>query len=133
MSKTILFVVNEAHFFMSHRLSIARAAKAAGWEVHVAAPADHVWAPPGFSLSSLEEVGFYYHAIPLSRRGLNPFTEFRTFIALWKLYNRLRPDLVHHVTIKPNLYGGVASRFARIPAVVYAVTGLGQVLAVIIF
>jgi glycosyltransferase involved in cell wall biosynthesis len=46
---------------------------------------------------------------------------------LESLYRRLRPDLVHHVTIKPVLYGGVAARLAKVPAVVFAVPGLGHV------
>jgi glycosyltransferase involved in cell wall biosynthesis len=123
----ILYVINEAYFFLSHRLALARAAQAAGFEVHVAAPADHVWAPKGFSTAEIESQGFQFHAIPLSRRGLNPFAELRTLFALTALYWRLAPELVHHLTIKPNLYGGLAARIAKVPRVVFSVTGLGQV------
>ncbi|MDA0654182.1 MAG: glycosyltransferase family 4 protein [Proteobacteria bacterium] len=123
----LLFVLNEAYFFLSHRLPVAERARAEGWEVHVAAPPDHVWAPPGFSVADLEAQGFIFHPIPLSRRGTNLFGEARTFLALWRLFVRLRPNLVHLVTIKPNLYGGLAARLARVPSVVFAVTGLGQV------
>ena len=126
MGRRILFVLNEASFFISHRLPVANAARDAGWEVHVAAPADHVWAPPGFTVDSIRALGFAFHEIPLSRRGKNPIQEIRTFAALLRLYGCLRPDLVHHLTIKPNLYGGIAARLCRIPAV-FAVPGLGQV------
>jgi glycosyltransferase involved in cell wall biosynthesis len=47
-------------------------------------------------------------------------------MALLSLYRRLRPDIVHHLTIKPNLYGGIAARLMGLPGVVYAITGLGQ-------
>ncbi len=50
-----------------------------------------------------------------------------SLFALYRLYNSLRPDLVHHVTIKPVLYGGTMARLARVPAVVNVVTGLGYV------
>lgn len=127
MAKKLLFVINEAYFLLSHRLAIATLAKNAGWEIHVAAPIAHVWAPAGFSASEIEAQGFHFHAIPLSRRGKNPFVDMRTFAALWRLYRQLRPDLIHLVTMKPNLYGGLAARFARVPAVVFAVSGLGQI------
>jgi glycosyltransferase involved in cell wall biosynthesis len=123
----LLFVINEAYFFMSHRLPVARAAQEAGYEVHVAAPDDHVWAPDDFSVDQLAREGFVYHRIPLSRRGTNPFGELRTFIAIMALFLRLRPDIVHLLTIKPVLYGGIAARLCRVPAMVAAVTGLGQI------
>ena len=120
-------MVNEAHFFMSHRLAVAKAALAAGYEVHVAAPEDHVWAPETFSVEAVREAGFTFHGIPLSRRGTRPWQELKTVAALVRLYRAVRPQLVHLVTIKPILYGGVAARIVGIPAMVGAVTGLGQV------
>lgn len=123
----ILYVVNEAYFFLSHRLSVARAARGTGFEVHVAAPADHVWAPEDFDVEGLRKEGFVFHPIPLSRRGMNPFRELITIAALFRLYRVVRPALVHHLTIKPVLYGGILCRLLRVPAVVNAVTGLGHV------
>ncbi|MDP6343146.1 MAG: hypothetical protein QF491_06395, partial [Alphaproteobacteria bacterium] len=38
----LLFVVNEAYFFVSHRLPIALEARRQGYDVHIAAPADNV-------------------------------------------------------------------------------------------
>jgi glycosyltransferase involved in cell wall biosynthesis len=125
--KKILYVVNEASFFMSHRLPVARAAQDAGFEVHVAAPADHVWAPDDFDLQVVRDAGFEVHIVPLSRRGKNPFRDLVTLFALMRLYRKIRPDLVHHLTIKPILYGSIAARFCGVKAVVNAVTGLGQV------
>ena len=123
----LLYVVNEAYFFLSHRLPVARAAQDAGFDVHVAAPADHVWAPDGFSVTEIENAGFTFHEIKLSKRGQNPVQELRTFAGLLRLYRRLKPEVVHHLTIKPNLYGGIAARVARVPAMVSAVTGTGQI------
>lgn len=123
----LLFILNEAYFFVSHRLPVARAAQAAGYEVHVAAPPDHVWAPESFHIDELERLGFVFHPVPLSRRGMNPFRDLSTFLYIVALLRRVRPDLLHLVTIKPNLYGGIAARLTGVPRVVYAVTGLGQV------
>jgi len=112
---------------MTHRLPIARAMAAAGWEVHVAAPDDHVWAPEDFTVEALEHEGFQYHRVPLSRRGRNPFEDLSTLLALWRLMRRLKPDLVHLLTIKPVIYGGLVSRAARVKAMVSTITGLGQI------
>ena len=123
----LLFVVNEAYFFVSHRLPIARAAREAGFEVHLATPTDNVWAPADYDSQLLSAEGIVFHPIPLERRGRNPWADLRTFLAIWRLFRRLRPDVVHLVTIKPVLYGGIAARLAGVRAMVSAVSGLGQV------
>ena len=116
----ILFVVNDAPFFLSHRLPLALAALESGYEVHVATPDSPL-------AGVIQRHGLRFHAIPLHRSSTRVWKELRSFQALESLYRRLQPDLVHHVTIKPVLYGGVAARLAKVPAVVYAVPGLGHV------
>ena len=124
---SLLFVVNEAYFFVSRRLPIARAARETGFEVHLATPTDNVWAPADYDPQLLSAEGIVFHPIPLERRGRNPWADLRTFLAIWRLFRRLRPDVVHLVTIKPVLYGGIAARLAGVRAMVSAVSGLGQV------
>lgn len=116
----LLFTVNDAGFFVSHRLPVALAARRAGYDVHVATA-------PGPGVAEIVANGFPHYPVPISRSGLNPLSEIRTVWALTRLYRRLRPDLVHLVTIKPVLYGGIAARLSRVPAVVAAVSGLGHV------
>lgn len=120
-ARRLLFVVNDAAFFLSHRLSLALGARAAGFDVHIVTP----HCDP--SQRTIEAAGLPFHAIPLSRRGMSPAEEVKTIGALLGLYRGLRPDIVHHVTAKPILYGGIAARIARVPAVVSAVSGLGYV------
>ena len=66
-------------------------------------------------------------ALPSLHGSPVPSGELNTIAALTQLYRKLSPDLVHHVTAKPILYGGIAARIARVPAVVHAVSGLGYV------
>ena len=115
----LLFVVNAPEFFVSHRLPLALAAREVGFDVHVATG-------PG-DAGQITNLGFAHHTFPLSRSGKNPLAELRTFCALFRLMRRLKPDLVHLVTIKPVLYGGVTARLVRVPAVVAAISGLGTV------
>ncbi len=116
MKQKLLFVINDVSTFLSHRLSLAKSAQEIGYEIHVAAPKTD---------ARLSEHGFIYHPIKLDRKGLNPVHEARTICDLFRLYRSTKPNIVHHVTIKPILYGGIAARLARVPAVVNAVTGLG--------
>lgn len=116
----LLFVVNNPAFFLSHRLPLALAAQRAGYDVHVATMA-------GDSVSRIEGYGLTHHAIPMTRSGKNPVQELRTVWALYQLFRRLQPDVVHLVTIKPVLYGGIAARLAGVRAMVSAISGLGFV------
>ena len=120
MSRRLLFVVNEASFFLSHRLPLALAARARGYDVHVATR-------PGEAVARLVEFGLAHHALEMSRSGRNPLAEIRTLVALFTLFRRLNPGIVHLVTIKPVLYGGIAARLAGVPGIVAAVSGLGFV------
>ncbi|WP_028484060.1 glycosyltransferase family 4 protein [Thioalkalivibrio sp. ALE17] len=113
----LLFVVNDFGFFVSHRLAVGVGARDAGFDVYVAAPGE----PP----AELGEQDLKAVPVPISRRGANPFAEARSLWALYRLFRHLRPDLVHLVTIKPVLYGGMMARLARVPAVVSAISGLG--------
>lgn len=115
----LLFVVNDLGFFLTHRLPVAEAAAESRWEVHVAAPPDPVAA------AALDGAGLRLHGLRLDRHGTNPLAEAASLGATYRLFRRLRPELVHLVTIKPVIYGGLAARLARVPAVVSAISGLG--------
>ncbi len=116
----VLFVVNEARFFLSHRLPLGLEAKARGWEVVVVTA-------PMTGEEELRQYGFYHRTVPLSRSGFVPTQEIASYRALKQIYRSEKPDLVHHVTIKPVIYGSFAARTARVPAVVNAVPGMGFV------
>jgi glycosyltransferase involved in cell wall biosynthesis len=121
MNKKILFVVNELAFFASHRLPLAQAAIAEGYEVHLAAAPDAAAAP------ALAQQGIVVHAVRLARGSPNPIREAIALFDLTRLMGKLKPDLVHLITSKPIIYGGIAARLMRVPAVVAAVSGLGYV------
>jgi glycosyltransferase involved in cell wall biosynthesis len=119
-TKKILLVVNAPEFFLSHRLPLAVAAKEAGYEVDVASAF-------GPGVDKINAQGFSHHTVSFVRSGQNPLVELNTLIQLVRLFHREKPDLVHLITIKPVLYGGLATRIAGISSVVAAVSGLGTV------
>ncbi|MGH7628496.1 MAG: glycosyltransferase family 4 protein [Gemmatimonadales bacterium] len=119
--RTLLMVISEDWFFWSHRRALALAAHEAGFDVVIAAPerahADAIRGL-GLTLVPLRE---------LDRRSRRPVQEWRTVRELVRVYREVRPDLVHHVTIKPVLYGSLAARLAGVPAVINGIYGLGHV------
>jgi glycosyltransferase involved in cell wall biosynthesis len=111
----LLYLVTEDWYFVSHRLPLAVAAKEAGFEVAVATRA-------GQQVDVICNAGIRLIPFELSRRGGNPLAE---VMALWRLYRAESPDLVHHVALKPVMFGALAAWLAHVPAQVNAVAGLG--------
>ncbi len=118
MARRILYVVTEDWYFLSHRLPMARAAKAAGYDVHVATRLKHGGA-------GIEQEGFVPHALAWSRGSLSARDTLSSILALRRLIKELRPDILHNVALKPVLLGTVASLGHSATAVVNSVTGLG--------
>ena len=115
----VLIVVNVDWYFWSHRLPLARALRAAGYDVVVVTGEERGFRP------KIEGEGFRFVPLQLRRGSTNPFAELATFLDLVRTYRRERPAIIHHVTIKPILYGSIAARFAGRPAIINAVAGLG--------
>ena len=116
----LLFVINTPEFFLSHRLPLALAARDAGHSVQIATG-------PGAACEQIKTMGFVHHCLPISRSGAKPWMELYSLWSLWRLLHGIRPDILHLVTIKPVLYGGMMARLSGIPAVVAAISGLGSV------
>jgi len=119
-SKRLLFVMNDSTYFISHRLPVAVAAKAKGFEVHVATP-------PGKSTREIQNAGLILHEIPLSRSGKNPVKELKSLLSIYRLMRTLQADVIHLVAIKPVIYGGLMARLVKVSSVVAAISGLGTV------
>lgn len=116
----ILLFANTEWYLYNFRLSLIRAIRDAGAEVVLVSP-------PGPYGERLVEQGFRWRILPMERRSLNPLSELSTIRALAAIYREEKPDLVHHFTIKPVVYGSIAARLAGVPYRVNAVTGLGHV------
>lgn len=118
--KKILFLVTEDWYFCSHRIDLARAAKRRGLDVVIAT---RVQKHGGKIISE----GFKLIPINMLRSSRNPLKELLSIIELARIYKTEKPDIVHHVAIKPVLYGGFAAYCAGVPAVVNALAGMGYV------
>jgi glycosyltransferase involved in cell wall biosynthesis len=120
LPKTLIFLLTEDWFFASHFLQRGLAAKAAGWRVVLVA---HESA----ATVAIRAAGIEVVPVPFIRRRLNPFAELAFMLHLARVYRRLKPDLVHHIALKPIVIGGVAARLAGVRAIINAPVGLGFV------
>jgi glycosyltransferase involved in cell wall biosynthesis len=116
--KTIIYFVTEDWYFCSHRLPHAVAAQKAGYNVYVITRVTSHG-------TEIESAGLNLIPLDLSRRGKNPFAEAAILKKLVNIYKSVRPQIVHHVAIKPVIYGSIAARITGVPATVNALAGLG--------
>lgn len=117
--EVVVYVVNTDWFFVSHRLPLALEAMKQGYKAVVIATdtGKGEW---------IKSQGIQFYDLNLSRSGINPIAEFKVIVKLWRLYVKLQPVIIHHVTIKPVLYGSLAARFTLLNVkIVNAISGLG--------
>ncbi len=115
----ILFA-NTDWYLYNFRLSTALQLKAQGAEVIMLSP-------PGEFGARFAEHGIRWLTLPMDRASLNPLREAWTLQQLVRLLKTERPDLLHNFTVKCAVYGAIAARMAKVPAVVNAVAGMGYV------
>jgi glycosyltransferase involved in cell wall biosynthesis len=116
----LLYLVTEDWYFCSHRIPIARAALDAGYDVSVATRVRRHG-------EQIHQEGFRLIPLDWRRRSLHPWHETRAVFDLVRLYHREKPDIVHHIALKPAVYGSLAATLTHVPATVNTVAGLGYV------
>ena len=114
----IIYIVNVDWFFISHRLPIALEALKQGHEIHI-------FAKDTGKMEHLKSLGINTCPINLERGSVNPFQSLKLLLDLKKKITSIQPDVVHLVTIKPVLIGGLAAILAKVSSIVYAISGLG--------
>ncbi len=116
----IVYFVAEDWYFCSHRLALAQQALAQGYQVSVITRCRQ-------HADQIRQLGFNLIHLELRRGGINPLVELSVLRQLLQHYQRIKPDLVHHVALKPVLYGSIAAKIAGVPHVINALAGLGYV------
>lgn len=108
LNQRILSLGNDAGYFLSHRLPKARAARDAGYEVHVVTPLSN-------EVDRIKLEWFEFHSAPLKRWELGVREESLCFSSLSSLSRSVKPHFVYQVTIQAVLNGGMAARLANVP------------------
>ena len=118
--QSVLLVANTSWYLYNFRFPLIKELKRKGYAVSIVAPHDNY-------TNLLESEGIDVHNWQVSRSSINPILEIRALINLIQIYRSIKPDLVHHFTIKACLYGTIAAKFTRVYRVINAITGLGHV------
>ncbi len=113
----LLYVTSVDWAFLSHRLPMARAARNAGFEVHVATCVQD-------SAVAIAAEGFILHPIQFARGSLSPLAAMKTLLALRRISRTVAPDVTHHVGLQSSVFGLIATLGRRV-ACVNAFVGLG--------
>lgn len=116
----LLLVANTDWYLYRFRLALARFLRGQGLEVVLVSPR-------GSFAPLIQAAGFRWVEWEVGRQSVNPFGELRALLSLMRIFRREKPALVHLHTIKPVLYGSLAARLTRVPAVVRSITGRGYV------
>ena len=113
----LLYVVTEDWAFLSHRLPMARAARDAGFEVHVATRVSD-------GAAAIEAERFILHPVPFARGSLSLIAAFSTIAALRRVRREIKPALTHHVALQACVLGILAA-LGQPAACINAFIGLG--------
>lgn len=117
-----LLVAGLSDSLLNFRGPLIKALLSRGLNVHVAAP--HL-SPGNSTRLQLEKMGLTVHSVTMNRTSTNPLTDLATLWTLWTLMRRIRPNFVLNYTIKPVIYGSIASWLAGVPHRFALITGLG--------
>ncbi|MDX1490612.1 MAG: glycosyltransferase family 4 protein [Pseudohongiellaceae bacterium] len=117
-SPVISIVYNTAFYVYKFRVNLIKALQSQGYVVAVISPVDSY-------VDELKELGVLHYPIRMSQYGMNPFKEMATTWQLFRLFQKLKPVCSLHYTIKPNIFGSLAARFAGVP-VINNIAGAGR-------
>jgi glycosyltransferase involved in cell wall biosynthesis len=117
--QTVAIVLNTSWNIYNFRLALIHALRNVGYKVILIAPKDEY-------SQKLEEEGFLYYDIKMNNKGINPFEDLLLIHDFYKIYRKVKPDILLNYTIKPNIYSSLAAKCLGIP-VINNITGLGTV------
>ncbi len=115
--KKILLVCNTSWGIVMFRKGVIRELINEGYKLTVLAPYDD-------HSSEIEKLGCSYIDLPIDNQGTNILNDIKLIVTLYKHYRDIKPDLIFHYTIKPNIYGTLAAHYAGVKSIA-VITGLG--------
>ena len=119
--KSICFVYNTSQYLFLHRFDLMETMVKNGFMIYAIAPRDEY-------SEKIKGTNIHFIEINIDRKGYNPLNDLLFFYRLLKIYLRIRPQIVHHFTIKPIVYGSICARLLNIPKIINSINGLGYLL-----
>lgn len=118
----VMFFCNDLPFFLNHFSTLLSRTIDLGYQVTVVAGGSNAKA-----LDDIEKFGAKFISINMTRSGTNLFSEMKVLFEIRSIFKKINPDVIHLLTIKPCIYGGLISRVLRIKTTIGTVTGLGYI------
>ncbi|EMK6669021.1 glycosyltransferase family 4 protein [Vibrio fluvialis] len=122
MNKVVVFVINVDWYFDLHWMERAEYFKTLGYTVHIISNFNDE-----IIKSKLLTKGYHCHHLVVRRKSVNLFNELLSVNQLRTLLKVINPDLIHSITIKPNVYSGLLNKIFSNKPIIYSITGLGAV------
>lgn len=119
MRQGVLILTNSIAGLHSFRKEVVKAIIDSGYVVFISEPDDDV------RVEYFKSIGCHIIKTSFNRRGMNPFADFKLCWDYIRIISQIRPKVVLTYTIKPNVYGGIASRLCNTPQIAN-ITGLGD-------
>jgi glycosyltransferase involved in cell wall biosynthesis len=116
-----LYIVNQASFFISHRLDLAKEVLRQGHKVSFCGSCTEN------ESNYLNAMGIKTYNLSLKPHSFELISDMRLILELFYYFRKIKPDVIHLVTLKPIVYGSLVAKFFKIKLVVIAITGLGFV------
>ena len=117
--KTVLIVLNTSWNIYNFRLNLMKSLEKKGFKVIALSPYDDY-------SDKLQKEGFEWVDLPLDNDSTNVLKELSQIKSFYKIYKNIKPDIVLHYTIKPNIYGTFIATLLDIPSI-NNVSGLGTI------
>ena len=111
--------INTSWNIYNFRSGLIRGLQKSGFEVHAIAPED------SYSIQ-LTALGCVFHPVKMRNTGSNPIHDLDLVKQIYDLYRAIRPTVVLHYTVKPNIYGALVAHYLAIPSI-GTISGLGTV------
>lgn len=86
----------------------------------------YILCPNGPYINRLEAMGTIHVKVDF-HRFINPVRDIKNIIELYKIFKKNKFNIVHNLTIKPNIYGAIASKLAKVGLILGTVEGLGSI------
>tara|TARA_Y100000589_G_scaffold332181_1_gene390021 strand:- start:4210 stop:5358 length:1149 start_codon:yes stop_codon:yes gene_type:complete len=114
----IIITANTGWYIYNFRIDLIKYLNLKNYEMYIICPNDKY-------SEELKNMGFKVFNWNLNRKSINPLREFYSLLELIKLYSKIKPEIVHHFTLKACLYGTLSASLFRKIKIINTITGIG--------
>ena len=117
-SKSIVIIYNATHHVLLFKSELIKSIRENGYRIVVLASVDNY-------TEKLKEIVDEFHEILLDSSGVNPIKDTYLIFQIYSICKSIKPIVILNFTIKPVIYGTLASRVLGGVPVINTITGLG--------